>query len=57
MHSKGTGPMIIRKRQSSYDEIKITDKFTFSEGWLPNFQEPAAERDTLSSCTAQVYEQ
>ena len=60
LHSKGilnTGPIIIKKAKSSYDKMKITDKFTFSERWLQNFQEPAAEGDALTSCTAQVYGQ
>jgi hypothetical protein len=37
MHSGGksvTGPMIIKKAECSYDEIKITDRCTFSDGWL-----------------------
>jgi len=29
-----TGPMIIEKIKSSYDEMKIVDKCMFSEGWL-----------------------
>jgi len=29
--------------------MKITDKFAFSERWLQNFQEPAAERDNMTS--------
>jgi hypothetical protein len=34
-HSEGkplTAPTIIEKAKSFYDEIKITDKYTFSEG-------------------------
>jgi hypothetical protein len=40
MHSKGkpiTGPKIIEKAKSSYDEIKIIHKCTLSEGWMQNF--------------------
>lgn len=29
-----TGPMMTEKAKSFYDEIKISDKFTFSESWL-----------------------
>jgi hypothetical protein len=29
-----TGPIIIEKTMSFYDEMKIADKYTFSEGWL-----------------------
>jgi hypothetical protein len=32
------------KKLSFYDEMKITDKCTFSD-WLQNFEEPAAEGD------------
>ena len=39
------GPMIIDKVMSFCDEMKITDKCTFSEGWLQNLKEPAAEGD------------
>jgi hypothetical protein len=42
MRSEGkpvTGPMIIEKAKSFYDEMKITDKCTFSEGWLRNFKQ------------------
>ena len=28
------GPMVIEKAESFYDEMKITDKCTFCEGWL-----------------------
>jgi hypothetical protein len=49
-----TGPMIIQKGKSFYDEMRITDKFTFSEGWLQNFKQLAAEGGvqifTLISC-------
>jgi hypothetical protein len=31
-----TGPMVIGKAKSFYDELKVTDKCTFSEGWLQN---------------------
>jgi hypothetical protein len=37
MHPEGkllTGPVIVEKTKSFYDEIKITDKCTFYEGWL-----------------------
>jgi hypothetical protein len=40
-----TGSMIIQKVESFYDEMKITDKFTFSEGWLRTFKQPASEVD------------
>jgi glycine cleavage system H lipoate-binding protein len=29
-----TGPMIIEKAKSLYDEMKVCDKSTFSESWL-----------------------
>jgi hypothetical protein len=32
-----TGPMTIRNARSFYDEMKITDKCTLSEGQLQNF--------------------
>jgi hypothetical protein len=32
-----TGPMIIEKSKSFYDEILITDKCTFSEGRNKNY--------------------
>jgi hypothetical protein len=38
-----TGPMIIQKVKSFYDELKITDKFTFCEGRLQTFKQPAPE--------------
>jgi hypothetical protein len=41
-----TGPMVIQKFKSFYDEMKITDKFTFCEGWLQTFKQPAAEGGT-----------
>ena len=37
MHSEGkqvTGPEIVEKTKSFYDELKITDKCTFYEGML-----------------------
>jgi hypothetical protein len=40
MHSEGkilTGPMMIEKAKSFYDEMETTDKCTFSEGWLQNY--------------------
>jgi hypothetical protein len=48
MHSERkhmTEPVVIDKAKSFYGEIKITDNCTFSEGWLQNFKEPAAEGD------------
>jgi hypothetical protein len=30
--------------------MKISDKFTFSEDWLQNFKEPAAEGDIQMEC-------
>lgn len=38
-----TGSMIIDKAMSFYDEMTIIDKYTFYEGWLKNFKEPAAK--------------
>jgi hypothetical protein len=29
-----SGPMTIEKAKFFYDEIKVTDKYTFSDGWL-----------------------
>jgi hypothetical protein len=40
-----TGPVIIKKVKSFYDEMKITNTYPFSEGWLLNFKEPAGEVD------------
>jgi hypothetical protein len=37
--------MIVERATFFHDEIKITDKCTFSEGWLRSFKEPAAEGD------------
>jgi hypothetical protein len=37
IHSEGktvTGPVTVQKTKSFYDEMKITDKCTFYEGWL-----------------------
>jgi len=37
VHSEGkivTGPMITEEAESFYDEMKITDKYTFYKGWL-----------------------
>jgi hypothetical protein len=45
MHSVGTpmtGPMKIEKAKFFYGAMKITDKCTFSEGWLKNFKETTA---------------
>jgi hypothetical protein len=39
----GTGPIITENVMYFYDEMKILDKHTYSEGWLLNFKEPAAE--------------
>ena len=39
------GPMIIEKAKYFYNEMKITDKCTFSGCWLQNFKETAAEGD------------
>jgi hypothetical protein len=42
MHTKGypvTRPMAIGKPTSFYDEMKITDKHIFPEGWLQNLKE------------------
>jgi len=41
-----TGPMVIRRAKSFYDEVKVTDKCAFSEGELQNFKEPEAILDT-----------
>ena len=38
-----TGPMIIQKVKSFYDEMKKTVKFTVCECWLQTFKQPAAE--------------
>jgi len=40
-----TGPMIIQKAKSFYGELKITEKFTFCEGQLQTFKQPAPEGD------------
>jgi len=45
--------MVTEDAKWFYDKVKITDK-TFSEGWLQNFQEPAAERDTLMECSSDL---
>jgi hypothetical protein len=48
MHSEGkpiTGLVVFEKGKSLHDEIKIPDKYTFSDGWLWNFEYPAAEGD------------
>jgi hypothetical protein len=37
--------MVIGKAESLYDEMKIADKCTFSEGWQLNVKEPATEGD------------
>ena len=41
-----TGPVVIRKAESFYDEVEITDKCAFSDGELQNFKEPEAKVDT-----------
>jgi len=38
--------MIMEKVKCVYDEVKIVDTCTFSEGCVQNFNEPAAEGDT-----------
>jgi hypothetical protein len=38
--------MIIERVKCVYDEMKITDTCTFSEGCVQNFKEPAAEGHT-----------
>jgi hypothetical protein len=43
-------PVIIEKAKSFYNEMKISDKCTFSEDWLQNFKEPAAEGDIQMEC-------
>jgi hypothetical protein len=40
-----TGRMIIQKVECFYDEMNVTDKFIFCEGWLQTFKQPAAEGD------------
>jgi len=48
MHSKAkpaTGPVIIERAKALRDEMKITDKCTFSDGWQQYFKEPAAAGD------------
>ena len=37
--------MIIEKAKSIYDEMKITGTCAFSEVWLKNFKQTAAEED------------
>jgi hypothetical protein len=37
--------MVTEEVKFFYDEMKITDMCTFSEGWVQNFKEPAAEGD------------
>jgi hypothetical protein len=42
MRSKGkptTGPIVMEKVKCFYDEIKVTDKCKFCNGWLQNFKE------------------
>ena len=41
-------PMILGKAKYFYDEMKITDKCTFSGCWMQNFKEPAAEENLQS---------
>jgi hypothetical protein len=36
------GTLTTEKVTSFYNENKMTNKFTFSEGWLKNFKKPAA---------------
>ena len=40
-----TRPVITETAKYFCDEMKITDKCTFSDGSLRNFKEPAAEGD------------
>ena len=40
-----TGPMIIHTAECFYDEMRITDRCTFSDGWLQNFIDSTAEGD------------
>jgi len=40
VHAEGksmTGPVVIDKGKCFYGEMKITNKCTFSRGWLQNF--------------------
>jgi hypothetical protein len=37
-----TGTSTTEKVTPFYDENKMTNKFTFSEGWPQNFKKPAA---------------
>jgi hypothetical protein len=57
-----TGPMIIQKAESFYDEMNITGKCTFSQRWLQNLKnQPLPEISklitTAISWAAQVQEQ
>jgi hypothetical protein len=48
VHSEGkymTGPMIIHTAECLYDKMRITDRCTFSDGWLQNFKDSTAEGD------------
>jgi len=40
-----TGPVIIQNVKCFCDEMNITDKFTFCEGWLQTSKQPAVEGD------------
>jgi hypothetical protein len=49
MHFEGipmTGPMVIKRAESFYNEMEITDGCEFFEGELQNFKEPEAKGDT-----------
>jgi len=49
MHFEGipmTGPVVIKRAKSFYDEVEINDKCAFSKGELQNFKEPEAKGDT-----------
>lgn len=41
-----TGPVVIKRAKSFYDEVEINDKCAFSKGELQNFKEPEAKGDT-----------
>jgi hypothetical protein len=41
-----TGPMVIKRAESFYDEVGNNCKCAFSEGELQNFKEPEAKGDT-----------
>jgi hypothetical protein len=54
-----TGLMIIERVKCVYDEMKISDMCTFSEGCVQNFKEPQLKdilrwNTSLIGCTTQV---